>query len=110
MVADGNTKELYQVVPISGLAGDEFKLSAWTKAKLLVLDSGIARAFVIFWHTSGGTHDLFTLNISPGTSSWTLRQVSATASASYNSMTIGLQTTASSGKLWFDKLKLVEVP
>ena len=112
MVADGAFKNLEQCcLPISGLAGDEFTLSVWTKSKAFDLGLGnSAYVYVLFSYPGGGSnYDYF--DIPTGTTAWTLIQVSAVADDAYDTMEVGVQFNyPGSGKVWFDKVKLVEVP
>ena len=112
MVADGAFKNLEQCcLPISGLAGDEFTLSVWTKSKAFDLGLGnSAYVYVLFSYPGGGSnYDYF--DIPTGTTAWTLIQVSAVADDAYDTMEVGVQFNYPvSGKVWFDKVRLVEVP
>jgi len=110
MVADGTVKVLKQLIIVSGVAGEEFILSAWTKGKDLVLGGGEARIYLVFNHTDGSNNAWY-FDIPAGTSAWTLSQVSGQADENYDYITISLQfIEPSSGKVWADKVKLVAVP
>ena len=110
MVADGTVKVLKQLIIVSGVAGEEFILSAWTKGKDLVLGGGAARIYLVFNHTDGSNNAWY-FDIPAGTSAWTLSQVSGQADENYDYITISLQfIEPSSGKVWADKVKLVAVP
>ena len=108
MVGDGDAKFLYQVIDISGLAGDEFTLKAWTKGKNIV-EGGIptARAWIQF-NPPGYPDGYYYVFIPPGNTPWTLRQLTVPAPEDYDSVTIGVEVLfTTSGKVWFDKVKLV---
>jgi hypothetical protein len=110
MIADGGNKTFYTQIAVSGLAGDEFNLSAWTKGKNIVYGAGVTQVVVLFYHTGGGSSESL-FDIPEGNSPWTLRQFSgATAAADYNTIVITLRVTAGSGKMWLDKVKLVPAP
>jgi hypothetical protein len=110
-IADGPTKIFFQIVPVSGLDGDQYSLSFWTKGKEIVFGSGgFATVFVQFNWVGGGNNSHF-FNIPSGTSAWTLGNIpDAEALADYSSISVSLEFDADSGKVWFDKVKLVEVP
>ena len=70
-IADGPTKYFLQIVAVSGLDGDEFSLSFWTKGKEIVLGSGgFATVFVQFNWVGGGNNSHY-FNTPAGTSAWT---------------------------------------
>lgn len=110
-IADGPTKYFLQIVAVSGLDGDEFSLSFWTKGKEIVLGSGgFATVFVQFNWVGGGNNSHY-FNIPAGTSAWTLRNIpAAQALADYSSISVSFELDADSGKLWVDKVELVPVP
>jgi hypothetical protein len=112
MIGDANYKWLYQNILIAGLAGDEFSLSAWTKGKSIVYGiSGVTRLALEFIHTGGGSSTYFGYISAAGNTPWTLRQLlGAEAIADFDSITVYLEVQADSGKIWFDKLKLVPSP
>ena len=109
MVGDGDYKYLYQEITISGLALDEFTLSARVKGKDLDIGTGLARVRMAIHNTSGG-YTNYEFALSEGTSPWNLYQVVGSASGDYDSIFIYLELIADSGKVWFDKVKLVAVP
>jgi len=106
IVGDTGDKEFRQDVAISGSAGEEFTLSAWTKAK--ILGTGTHRILMRFNSTGGGNDELFT--IPDGTTPWTLHQVTGSAAEDFDSITVILQFEADGGKMWMDKVKLVATP
>jgi hypothetical protein len=108
MVGESVNKFLVQELAISGDAGDEFKLSAWTKGKDIDT-TGNAQVIVYFNHTGGGTSE-WSFDIPDGTSPWTLRQVPATAGSNYDSISIAIYNSIVSGKMWVDKVKVVAIP
>ena len=110
-IADGPTKYFLQIVAVSGLDGDEFSISFWTKGKEIVLGSGgFATVFVQFNWVGGGNNSHY-FNIPAGTSAWTLRNITAAqALADYSSISVSFELDADSGKLWVDKVELVPVP
>jgi len=110
-IADGPTKYFLQIVAVSGLDGDEFSLSFWTKGKEIVLGSGgFATVFVQFNWVGGGNNSHY-FNTPAGTSAWTLRNITAAqALADYSSISVSFELDADSGKLWVDKVELVPVP
>jgi len=110
-IADGPTKYFLQIVAVSGLDGDEFSLSFWTKGKEIVLGSGgFATVFVQFNWVGGGNNSHY-FNTPAGTSAWTLRNIpAAQALADYSSISVSFELDADSGKLWVDKVELVPVP
>jgi hypothetical protein len=110
MVADGTAKGLAQLIAVAGLTGDEFKLSAWTKGKSIV-DSGGPARLIVEISLGGSTSDYASFDIPDGSSPWTLHQLSLTATANYDTVTIYLYFySTDSGKIWVDKVKLVETP
>jgi hypothetical protein len=110
MVADGTIKVLKQVIVVSGVTGEDFILSAWTKGKDVVLGGGAARIYLVFNHTDGSNNPWY-FDIPAGTSAWALSQVSGQANENFDSITISLQfIEPTSGKVWADKVKLVAVP
>jgi len=110
IVADGTIKQLTQEIVAGGLADNQYNLSAWTKGKTIVYGAGTAQVLVRFNHTDGSNNG-WAFEIPAGTSPWTLRQFSpAVAFENFDSITIILEISADSGKLWVDKVKLVEAP
>ena len=110
LVGDLDTKDFRQEIPVNGLANDEYILSVWTKKKDLVLGGGQARLSIQFHHTDGSSNFTVIL-ILAGSATWTLSQYSqAHSTENFDSITVFVHISADSGKVWFDKVKLVEVP
>jgi hypothetical protein len=109
LVGDGNAKQLRQYFG-SGSAGDEFDFSVWAKGKGIVTGAGYARVSVYFYHTACCDFDIFSLDIPEGNSPWTKQQVHVVATENYTSVSIWLESDFDSGKMWVDKVKLVEAP
>ncbi len=110
MVGDNTLKYLGQCIGLTGtIAGQEFKLKAWTKGKSINLGGGEATAYVEFFNL-GASVNFEVFAIPGGTSPWTSHQVSATAAADYDEICILLVFDADSGKIWFDKVSLVYLP
>ena len=110
LVGDGNNKFLSQELAISGIDGDQYDLSAWVKTKAINFGAGSARGYVLFNHTGGGTNEVF-IGISSQTSPWAFyKLVGAEATADYNSITIFMQSSITSGKWWVDQVKLAPSP
>ena len=110
MIGDANYKWIYQDIATSGLQDDIFDFTAWVKGKEIVYGSGgVIRLAVEFHHTGGGSNVAQGDDISSaGTTPWTLHTLSgAPASEDFDSITVYLAFQADSGKLWFDKVKLV---
>jgi hypothetical protein len=110
MVGDDTYKLLTQDIALSGLAGDEFTLSAWTKGKNIVDGGGYAAFNVGFSHTAGGGSFQWVDAMPEGSSPWTLRQLPVTAPENYDSMVVTLVVVIDSGKVWFDKVIVAPVP
>jgi hypothetical protein len=106
MVGDGDNKKLFQVtLNSSGPAGRHALLSAYTKGKSIVNGGGSALVRVAFNHTDGsGNADYFQLPA--GNSAWAFRSIVATATENYSSITIWLEMSANSGKMWVDSVAL----
>ena len=110
MVGDGIGKYLYQeTLYSSGPAGIVATLSVWTKGNAIDLGGGYARLILSFNWTGGGSNGCY-INIPAGSSPWTFREVSCDADQAFDVMSIYLETDADSGKMWFDKVKLVAAP
>ena len=110
MVGDGSSKILSQELAVSGLAGDQFDISAWARGKDVIYGAGSARGYVLFNHVGGGNNETF-FGISNQTFPWAFyKLVAVEATADYYSITVFLQYSTDSGKLWVDKVKLVAVP
>ena len=110
MIGDANYKWIYQDIATAGLQDDIFDFTAWVKGKEIVYGSGgVIRLAVEFHHTGGGSNVAQGDDISSaGTTPWTLHTLSgAPASEDFDSITVYLAFQADSGKLWFDKVKLV---
>jgi hypothetical protein len=113
MVGDGKSKALYQIIPISGVSGDQFNLVIWTKGKDTDYGGGNIGWGLYFhnpedglWYLGAGDG-----NSDDGSSPWTLSSVYASATApTFDSIKVQLYFKADSGKVWFDKVKLVAVP
>jgi hypothetical protein len=100
MVGDGDEKSLYQIGSVSGNAGDKFILKLWTKGKN-VGSSGTATILLRI-----GTEDDKLITLPPGNSGWTLRKISLTATEAFSSIFVSMDQDVTTGKLWFDKVKL----
>ena len=110
MVGDGIGKYLYQeTLYSSGPAGIVATLSVWAKGNAIDLGGGYARLILTFNWTGGGSNGCY-INIPAGSSPWTFREVSCDADQAFDVMSIYLETDADSGKMWFDKVKLVAAP
>jgi hypothetical protein len=108
-VADGSTESIYQDLAIQGTTGDKFKVSVWVKGKTLDIGSGQARFYLVFNHVGPGTNFVWA-GVNPGTYTWQLRQATGAASSNFDSITIFLYLEGvESGKVWIDKVKLIEV-
>ena len=109
-MGDGTDKVLIQDISAAGLAGDHLTLSAWTKGKSIVLGAGVSRLVFRFNYTDL-TDEYVNFDIPPGTTPWALRQLPVAATKDFASISIFIpELSADSGKLWIDKVKLVEVP
>jgi hypothetical protein len=111
LVGDGTAKTLRQTLTVSGDLGDKFTLSAWTKGKALELGTGAVSVRVQISHVGDGSNEQ-TFVLPPGSSQWTKRKVTVTAGAAYDQIiiTIHTQTNVTSGKAWFDQVKLAPKP
>jgi len=110
IVGDGLTKGLSQRISVSGFEGDEVYVTAWAKGKYFRLDGGTGRLRVLFNHTDGSSNVEF-VHVPYGTFPWSFLQGTAVAGENYDSIDIGVYSyNADGGKVWFDKVKLVEVP
>jgi hypothetical protein len=103
MVGNDSEKFLYQVTLYSsGPAGVEETLSVYTKGKSIVnAPGGFARVWLRFNQTDGGT-EWHGVQLPPGNSGWTYREVSGTAIESFSSIEVWLDMRAASGKMWVD--------
>ena len=108
IVGNNSIKQLYQTMAVSGLAGDEFDLSFWAKGKDLILSPGDAAGVVLAPQLNAGGEDTSHYSLLPaGSSPWTLQELHAEASGDFYAIRIYLYLYADSGKVWFDKVKLV---
>ena len=101
-VLDDNDKGVYQNLSISGDAGDAYKLTFWMKGKLVEIGTGNLFVSINFIPAGGATGFL-----PVGTSAWSKHALIATASADYTDMAVQLESNALSGKVWFDRFKIV---
>jgi hypothetical protein len=109
MTGDGSINYLVQeTLYSSGPAGIQATVSAYTKGKSIVNGGGLARVWVEF-NYSGGSDDANSFTLDPGNSPWTLGQATLTATEDFDSITIWLEMSAASGKMWVDKIKVVAV-
>ena len=100
-------KEVEQNLSISGLQGDDYKLTFWMKGKEIVDGSGRDTQVRFTFLPAGGTNNLFPLE---GTSPWTKYSWTGSATQNFTSILVELVSDSTSGKAWFDSVKLVEVP
>jgi len=111
-VGASDHKSLGQVISVGGLAGADFNFSFWAKGKNLNY-ADTARVYLEIHHVDG-TSDYYTYNTAGATTPWTLYQqlgVEATKDFDYIRIDlIYLHTAPDTGKVWFDKVKLVPVP
>jgi predicted ribosomally synthesized peptide with SipW-like signal peptide len=108
MKADGTTSYLLQeTLNSSGPAGVTATISGWMKGKDL-LGAGVSSIGVQFNYTSGGGFACGA-QAAGGTFGWTWFEADCVAAQSFDSMTVQLFTNESSGKVWFDKVKLTAV-
>jgi hypothetical protein len=109
MVGDGTEKQLSQFISISGFEGDQFTFKVWTKGKNIVNGIGAAAVSVQIYYTDGDPpYDYWFFPTPAGTTPWTLHQLTATADRTYDAIAIIFQMyPAVTGKIWFDKVKLV---
>jgi hypothetical protein len=110
MSADGIEKSIFQTVAVSGFATADHTLALWTKGKDLDLSGGAMRIFLRFNHIGlvGSTNHI--IDVPAGSSPWTKRSVTGASSADIESITISVITFATSGKAWFDQVKLTIAP
>ena len=107
---DDNTKIVQQVINVSGLAGETYKLDFWVKGKEVVGGGGAVFIGFLYHHVDGSNNFLDVILIE-GTSAWEhIPSPQITAAEDYDYILIKFESTAESGKVWFDKVKLVEVP
>ena len=110
MNADGSEKSIFQSVAVSGLAGADHTLALWTKGKDLDLSGGAMRIFLRFNHIGLVGSTVYIIDVPAGSSPWTKRSVTGASSADFESITISVITFATSGKAWFDQVKLTVAP
>ena len=100
LVGDSTSNYLYQVTLYSsGPAGVEETLSVYTKGKSIV--GSWARVWLNFNQTDGG-NDWFYVELPSGNSGWTYREVAGTATENFDSISVWLDMSATSGKMWVD--------
>ena len=109
IVGTNTGKALAQTNSAGGLSTDEFTVSVWAKAKNMVNGAGYISIVIAFNHTGGGVNLVY-LDIPEGNYGWTLYQTLAAATEDYDSIEISLASSIESGKVWVDKVKLVEAP
>jgi hypothetical protein len=101
-VGDGTEKHIQQDLSLSGSSGEQYKLTLFMKGKDLVNGSGFTSANVL-WFPSGAD----TIFLPGGTNAWTQYSLVVTAPSDFTAVIIRLETTATSGKAWLDKVKFV---
>jgi hypothetical protein len=110
MIGEGVTKYMFQFPAISGGAGDSYTLKVWVMTKDLVWGTGNATIYLETHQTDGG-YDSDGQNLAQGTSAgWVLYTLNVTSTETYDSVRVWIKFYPESGKAWFDKVKLVEVP
>jgi len=114
-VGDGIHQSLYQDIPISGVSGEQFNILVWTKGKDIVFGAGgyinVNVEYVI--GGDGGVWGGGSVEITePGTHPWTLRSFYDQTPDKENLVAIRLKLNVDieSGRLWFDKVKVLLVP
>jgi len=114
-VGDGIQQSLYQDIPISGVSGEQFNILVWTKGKDIVFGAGgyinVNVEYVI--GGDGGVWGGGSVEITePGTHPWTLRSFYDQTPDKENLVAIRLKLNVDieSGRLWFDKVKVLLVP
>ena len=106
---DGNEKLLQQLIFVGGNDGDTFKLDFWVKRKELVWGSGSLR-IGFFFHRPDTSVEPYFYYLNAGTVTWTHFVYFPSATQDFDYMYIHILSDADSGKAWFDKVRLVEVP
>lgn len=111
-VGDGIEKQLHQTYTVSGFGGDKFRFSVWTKGKNIVNGVGAAAVSVNIYYTAGDPpYDYWFFTTPVGTTPWTLHKFTVTADRAYDAISVIFQQySAVTGKIWFDKAKLVPLP
>ena len=109
LAGDSGVKYIWQQIAQGGLASDDFNLSAWMKGKDIVNGGGVARVMVEFIHTAGGSNfNYVTLTASMP---WTFFTQPVLPTANYDAIVVTVRLDdITSGKVWFDKVKLVPAP
>jgi hypothetical protein len=109
-VGDGTQKHLAQLIDLTGGAGDSFELTFWAKSK--AIDLGATGTIVMLVRVYyDETTFAVDQDFSPGSSPWTKYVLEITAAEDYGLLVVELfQDDLVGGKLWVDKVKLVEVP
>ena len=100
-------KEVEQTLSIGGLDGDTYKLTLWMKGNSIVDGAGRDTQVRLTFNPSGGS---FWISPAAGTSAWTKYTIQEAAFENFTSITVELVSDSTSGKAWFDSVKLVEMP
>jgi hypothetical protein len=110
MVGGALHEETTQFVDVSGLTGDSFTLTIWTKGKNVATGGkGYVEVYLVIYNTGGG-NDFDVFDVPTGNSAWTKHTISVTATAAYDFLAVSIASGDASGKAWFDKVKLVQDP
>jgi hypothetical protein len=104
-VFDASSKEVIQIISISGSSGDTYKLTFWMKGKEIT-GGGVVR-FDITFLPSGPLNYIYGAG---GSSPWTKYSLTTDTTGDFTSIRIEIKGNEDSGKAWFDRVKLIEVP
>ena len=103
-------KDLYQNIPVSGEAGESYKLTFWIKAKY-VSGGGDLTIHLELLHSNGYSADIAEQVVPLGNTAWHKYVLNLTSTEPYTQLyVLIIAESGSGGVLWVDKVKVVPVP
>ena len=103
-------KDLYQNIPVSGGAGESYKLTFWIKAKY-VSGGGDLTIHLELLHSNGYSADIAEQVVPLGNTAWHKYVLNLTSTDTYTQLyVLIIAESGSGGVLWVDKVKVVPVP
>ena len=106
----GIQKILYQNISRSGNTGEKFTLEFYNAAQNVPVDAALYQVVVTFYKNGKALSATKILKCSPGTHGWEFKTLSFSAPAAYDSIQVSLVFSKTTGRVWFDKVRLWWIP
>ncbi len=104
LYGDETTAAFGQTIPVSGSAGEQFKLTLWHKTQDVSI--GIIPALVTVFYSDGSTGEF--ISSAQPSSDWTTTDLAFQPAKPYTHLLVTLLSNAPSGLVWLDNLLLTK--